>query len=66
MYTKTKMLTSSIEINTGLDFIKVLIPEKYTVQLLELNTRVRYERSLKLIFDKIKRFEQTNFALIKI
>jgi hypothetical protein len=51
MYTKTKMLTSSIEINTGLDFIKVLIPEKYTVQLLvELNTRVRYERSLKLIF----------------
>jgi hypothetical protein len=50
MYTKTKMLTSSIEINTGLDFIKVLIPEKYTVQLLELNTRVRYERPLKLIF----------------
>jgi hypothetical protein len=54
MYTKTKMLTNSIEINTGLDFIKVLIPEKYKVQLLiELNTRVRYERSLKLIFDKI-------------
>jgi hypothetical protein len=47
------MLTSSIEINTGLDFIKVLIPEKYKVQLIELNTRVRYERSLKLIFDKI-------------
>jgi hypothetical protein len=62
------MLTNSIEINTGLDFIKVLIPEKYKVQLLiELNTRVRYERSLKLIFwQNNKRFEQTNFALIKI
>jgi hypothetical protein len=50
MYTKTKMLTSSIEINTGLDFIKVLIPEKYTVQLLAEHKSTMIRKTIKINF----------------
>jgi hypothetical protein len=54
MYTKTKMLTNSIEINTGLDFIKVLIPEKYKVQLLRIEHKSTIRKIIKInFFDKI-------------
>jgi hypothetical protein len=37
IYTKTKMLTSQLKLITGLDFIKVLIPESIEFKLLQQN-----------------------------